>query len=98
MLDDVFEEVDAYIVVVAPTGSYPDFLYKPAIKQAQEQGENPSMAVRRILFHNHQVIWKHIFHQNNSKMKFTLGLGSLIVGLSQWQIMEQKTRMILSSS
>ena len=56
MLDDVFEEVDAYIVVVAPTGSYPDFLYKPAIKQAQEQGENPSMAVRRILFHNHQVI------------------------------------------
>ena len=55
MLDELFQEVDAYIVVVAPTESYPDFLYKPVIKQAQEQEESPSMAVRRLLFHNYQV-------------------------------------------
>lgn len=41
-----FQEVQSYINTPT-TESYPDFLYKPVIKQAQEEEESPSMAVRR---------------------------------------------------
>ena len=45
-----------YNCLLHPAGSYPDFLYRQVIKQAQEQGESRFMVVRRPLcFHHHQV-------------------------------------------
>ena len=44
-----------FAYIVTPAGSYPDFSYKLVIKQAQEQVESLSMAVRKPLSHLYQV-------------------------------------------